>query len=100
MPDLIFFRTTISLILFGSMIFFVDLFQSHGIDMRAGEQKLLALAYSTLYNTAMTWLQHLLAPAMQEYHVVIIIPSGLAVTHNPFCYGYSWTLGYSRTRLF
>ena len=48
------------------MIFLVDLFQPHGIDVQAGEKKLLVLAYSTLYNTTMTWLQHLLAPAMQE----------------------------------
>ena len=94
MLDLIFFRTAISLILFGSMIFFVDLFQSHGIDVQAGEKKLLALAYSTLYNTAMTWLQYQLAPAMQEHHSVIIIPSGLATTHT------SWTLRHFRTRLF
>ena len=66
MLDLIFFRTATSVILFGSMIFFDDLFQSYGIDVQAGEQKLLA--FSTLYNTAMTWLQHLLAPAMQEHH--------------------------------
>ena len=64
MLGLIFFRTAISLTLFGSMFIFVDLLQAHGIDVQAGEQKLLALAYSALYNTAMTWLQHLLAPAM------------------------------------
>ena len=84
MLDLIFFCTAISLIPFGSMIFFVDLFQPHGIDVQAGEQKSLALAYSTLYNMVMTWLQHLLALAMQEHHVVIIIPSGLATTHTSF----------------
>ena len=100
MLDLIFFRTTISLILFGSMICSIDLFLPYGIDVKAGEQKLLALAYSTLYNTAMTWLQHLLAPVMEKHHAVIIIPSGLATTHNPFRYGYSWTLGHCRTRLF
>ena len=100
MLDLIFFRTTISLILFGSMICSIDLFLPYGIDVKAGEQKLLALAYSTLYNTAMTWLQHLLAPVMEKHHAVIIIPSGLATTHNPFCFGYSWTLGHCRTRLF
>ena len=59
------------------MIFFADLFQPHGIDVQAGEQALLAFTYSTLYNMEMTWLQHLLAPAMQEHHM-IIIPSGLA----------------------
>ena len=82
------------------MFIFVDLLQSHGIDVQAGEQKLLALAYSALYNTTMIWLQHLLAPAMQEHHAVIVIPSGLTTTHNPFRYGYSWTLGQCRTRLF
>ena len=59
MLDLIFFHTAISLIIFGSMIFVVDLFQPYGIDVQAGEQKLLVLAYSTLYNKAMTWLQHI-----------------------------------------
>ena len=38
MLNLIFFHIEISLILFGSMIFFVDLFQPHGIDVQAGEQ--------------------------------------------------------------
>ena len=66
------------------MIFFVDLFQPHGIDVQAGEQRLLALTYSTLYNKAMTCLQHLLAPAMQEHHAVIIIPSRLATTQISF----------------
>ena len=66
------------------MIFFVNLFQPHGIDVQAGEQKLLALAYSISYKTAMTWLQHLLAPAMQEHHAVIIIPSGLVTTYTSF----------------
>ena len=80
MLDLIFFRAAISHILLGSMIFFIDLFQTYGIDVQEGDKKLLALAYSTLYNTAMTWLQHLLAPVMQKHHVVIIIPSGLATT--------------------
>ena len=41
-------------------------FISHGIDVQAGEKKLLVLAYSTLHNTTMTELQHLLAPTMQE----------------------------------
>ena len=49
MLGLIFFRTAISLTLFGSMFIFVDLFQSHRIDVQAGEQKLLALAYSALF---------------------------------------------------
>ena len=84
MLGLIFFRTAISLILFGSMFIFVDLLQAHGIDVQAGEQKLLALAYSTLYNKAMTWLQHLLALVMQKHHAGIIIPSGLATTHTSF----------------
>ena len=84
MLDLIFFRTAISLIFFGFMIFFVDLFRPHGIDIQAGEQKLLVLAYCTYHNTAMTWLQHRLAPAMQEHHAVIIIPSGIATTHTSF----------------
>ena len=84
MLDLIFFRVAISHILFGSVIFFIDLFQTYGIDVQEGDKKLLALAYSTLYNTAMTWLQHLLAPVMQKHHVVIIIPSGLATTPTSF----------------
>ena len=66
------------------MIFVVDLFQPYGIGVQAGEQKILALVYSTLYNKAMTWLQHLLALVMQKDHVVIIIPSGLATTHTSF----------------
>ena len=76
------------------MIFFVDLFQPHGIDMQAGEQKLLALAYSTLYNTAITWLHHLLAPFMQKQHAVIIIPSRLATTHTSLLWILTdpWTL--------
>ena len=78
------FRTAISLIIFGSMVFVVDLFQPYGIDVQAGEQHLLALAYSTLYKKAMTWLQHLLHLVMQKYHAVIIIPSGLATTHTSF----------------
>ena len=64
------------------MIFVVDLFQPYGIDVQAGEQKLLALTYSTLNNTAMTWLQHLLALVMQKHHAVIIIPSGLPTGHT------------------
>ena len=66
------------------MIFIVDLFQPYGIDVQAGEQKLLALAYSTLYNKAMTWLQHLLALVMPKRHEGIIIPSGLATSHTSF----------------
>ena len=66
------------------MIFVVDLFQPYGIDVQAGEQKLLALAYSTLPNKAVTCLQHLLALVMQKHHAVIIIPSGLTTTHTSF----------------
>ena len=47
-------------------------------------KKLLVLAYCTYHNTAMTWLQHRLAPAMQEHHAVIIIPSGIATTYTSF----------------
>ena len=80
--------------------FCCDLLQPYGIDVQAGEQKLLALAYSTLCNKAMTWLQHLLALVVQKHHAGIIILSGVATTTPPFCYGYSWTLGHCRTRLF
>ena len=43
--------------------------------------KILASDYSTSYTIAMTWSPHLLVPAMQEHHALIIKPSGC---YNPY----------------
>lgn len=77
------FIITMSLILFGLMTVLVDVFQRYDINKQAGEQYHWVFAKSTLCRAAITRLQHLLAPGMQEHHVKIL-PVGSTAIHSSF----------------
>ena len=63
-----------SLIFLGSTSLRVQSFHLHGTDVQDGFVKPMATAYSTLYRSAMTWLQLCENPAVQLHHADRISP--------------------------
>ena len=56
----------------GWTFLFVEVFHPQGIEVQAGSLYPIFVAYSTLYSTAITWLQVWARPAIQLHHETTI----------------------------